>query len=79
MPDYHFIISGTAADGQTWKTSGVLQSTGHMATRWPELVDDALGESFRALTDGKAVYGKPGVGCKGPYSVNELHIEKIAE
>jgi hypothetical protein len=32
--------------------------------------------AFITLTTGRAVYGQPGVGCKGPYSTKMMMIEE---
>ena len=34
-------------------------------------------QSFNALTHGKAIYGKPGVACKGPYDIRSVRVEQI--
>jgi hypothetical protein len=35
-----------------------------------------MSEIFQQLTEGKAVYGQPGVGCKGPYTIKKIVIEE---
>ena len=71
---FQWEIAGTARDGQTWKTKGLITtSSGNF--------DDALisyvrEESFRQLTHGKAVYGRPGEGCSGPYKISKMLIEE---
>jgi hypothetical protein len=37
--------------------------------------NEVLAISFWKLLHGEAVYGKPGVGCDGPYEVRRLLIE----
>jgi hypothetical protein len=39
----------------------------------------AMEETFRQLTNGRAVYGEPGVGCRGPYGIRSLLIEEVAQ
>ena len=71
---YHFEIQGSAGNGQTWKTSGIVEDD---ANDMMGVFDDAMRASFNQLTDGKAVYGKPGVGCVGPYELRIVVIEKL--
>lgn len=68
---YQFTIKGTAANGQTWTASGSV----HTDNGLMKAADMALGQAFRQLTQGKAVYGKPGVGCRGPYQVDAFLLE----
>jgi len=73
--DYRYTISGEAADGQTWEVSGTLSiAQGDFALTF----DMAMREAFERLTSGKAVYGKPGVGCRGPYRFLRYSIEAVA-
>lgn len=66
---YDYRMDGTAADGQTWSTQGTV------VCEFGDALFNATRDSFRLLTDGRAVYGKPGVGCVGPYNVTRLSIE----
>ena len=68
-----YTISGSAADGQTWETKGDVEVP---AEHFPEVANIALAETFATLTQGKAVYGKPGVGCNGPYRIRRMVIEE---
>lgn len=63
-----FVIEGTAADGQTWTCRGTVDSD------YPDCLMDATRAGFQQLTGGKAVYGKPGVGCRGPYKINRFEL-----
>lgn len=69
---YLYTIEGTAAEGQTWTVSGDLSAP--RPGQFPEMCKRAMVESFRQLTAGKAVFGFPGVGCHGPYSITKLVI-----
>lgn len=70
---YKWSMSGTAAQGQTWATEGTLEkSAGEFST----LLFDAMAETFQRLTQGKAVFGQPGVGCRGPYAVKRFTVEE---
>lgn len=66
---YHYTMRGTAADGQGWETVGTIDIG---AGRFGQLAEIALRETFDKLTQGKAIFGKPGVGCRGPYRVTDL-------
>lgn len=72
---YRYEVSGTAAGGQTWTTKG------HVDTEQEgefSLVPDAVMRlSFAQLTKGLAVYGLPGVGCKGPYTFLRMLVERV--
>lgn len=74
MIKYTYTVEGKAADGQTWAVTGVVgvETRGEFH-RVPEA---ALRDGFMKLTQGKAQYGSPGVGCKGPYSINKLVVEE---
>jgi hypothetical protein len=73
MPTYTYTVIGTAADGQTWEASGEAKSAN--AGAFMEMLDFAMRSAFMKLTSGKAVYGKPGVGCRGPYTVTHLELD----
>jgi hypothetical protein len=77
MPKYTYEVQGTAADGQTWTTSGTVEMRreGDFAL----VPDIAMRLSFAQLTKGQAVYGLPGVGCKGPYVLLRLLVERAGE
>lgn len=77
MTHYQFMFEGTAADGQTWMTEGTV--TVMNEGQFGRALDEAQSQSFLQLTRGKAVYGKPGVGCKGPYRINKFVINRIEE
>jgi hypothetical protein len=66
-----YTIEGTSAGGQTWKTKG------RVSTDYPECMLDAMQHSFLQLTQGKAVFGQPGVGCRGPYKINRVELVTV--
>ena len=70
---YRYEISGTAAGEQTWTTTGISKDVTPGA--FQSVFDDALRETFQLLTEGKAIFGKPGLGCSGPYTLTRLLIE----
>lgn len=69
---YRYKMTGTAADDQSWETSGAIDIA---PGDFPSLSEIALRESFMALTKGRAVFGKPGVGCRGPYRIKNLTLD----
>jgi len=64
---YRWNISGVDANLNAYHTSGVANhdTDRHLL----EVMAQALQESFEQLTEGRAQFGKPGVGCKGPYTI----------
>ena len=74
---YRFEIKGTAAAGQTWETQGEVETA--RAGEFPAVPDLAMAKAFGILTNGNAVYGKPGKGCNGPYDIRWMLIEKLPE
>lgn len=66
-----YLVSGSASDGQTWEVRGEVRS--EFSDAWTTAMRDA----FDRLTDGKAVFGYPGMGgCRGPYDVHRVVIEQ---
>jgi hypothetical protein len=72
MTQYFYRMTGTAAQGQTWETTGSIELR---AGEFPDCAGVALQDSFLKLTDGKAVFGHPGLGCSGPYQVTEFAVQ----
>lgn len=72
MDKFSYRITGEASGGQTWETEGEYEL--HSPSALPDMFMDILAESFQALTHGRAVYGQPGRGCRGPYKVNTFVI-----
>lgn len=70
---YNYFIAGTAAHGQTWHASGTVAD---VQNDIPSVVNEAMRQTFLKLTNGKAVFGQPGVGCQGPYSINMVMLER---
>ncbi len=60
---YYYAIEGADATGNTWVTTGAVEG------EFMDCLTSAFRDSFQQLTRGKAIYGKPGVGCRGPYTV----------
>lgn len=74
---YSYEMSGKDSGAQTWKFTGTVTTKG--AGEFLSVPGQALKQSFEALTQGKAVYGNPGIGCKGPYRVTKLVIELLEQ
>lgn len=72
---YAYTVSGRAANDQTWEVSGEVSTDNPGAFKL--MIDAALRASFETLTQGKAVHGKPGVGCSGPYQITALTIKEV--
>lgn len=73
MRTYSYTVLGTAADEQTWEVSGSIQ-----ASDTPDVVavtQEAFRRVFDDLTGRRAVYGHPGIGCHGPYTVSSWTIK----
>lgn len=70
---YKFEMRGTAHDDQTWTTEGYVYCD------FNDIFDRAMRSSFEQLTNGKAVFGKPGIGCRGPYDILSVLIEQVKQ
>lgn len=68
---YKFAVEGTAADGQTWSTEHEFDCD------FSAVFVHGMRSSFLALTEGRAVFGRPGEGCHGPYNVTKIVIEQV--
>lgn len=77
MTAYRYTVEGLAADEQTWSVSAPIatKTAGDFALL-PAVVMRA---SFQALTEGKAIFGKPGLGCHGPYTITKFLIERDSQ
>jgi len=73
MKNYSFKIEGSAADGQSWSASG------NIYCEFGNAFNVAMAQTFDQLTNGKAIYGKPGVGCRGPYDIHRVTIEQVQQ
>lgn len=71
---YAFEITGSAADGQTWFVEGDVET--EKRGQFMDLPHKAMSAAFAALTGGRAVYGRPGLGCNGPYAVTRMLIKE---
>jgi hypothetical protein len=72
---YRYEVKGSAAQDQTWETRGEVET--YQAGDFPSVPGLALENSFMKLTAGEAIYGSPGIGCKGPYGITRMVIERV--
>lgn len=72
MNRYKFKIEGIDANNNTWTTTGTV--TGDFM----ECLTEACRQSFLCLTQGKAVFGSPGVGCRGPYKITNYELKALS-
>jgi hypothetical protein len=70
---YYVTIEGSAADGQTWTTKSEMHCEFH------DTFGVGMADCFDQLTNGTAQYGKPGVGCTGPYDIHKVTIERVKQ
>jgi hypothetical protein len=68
--NYNFQIEGSSANSQTWITSGKVYC------EFADAFNRAMSETFEQLTNGKAIFGNPGIGCRGPYDIHRVIIEQ---
>ena len=69
---FRFVVEGSARDGQTWSVSGDINAASAVRA-----FEQVASKAFRELTEGRAVYGKPGT-CQGPYDITLMKIERVA-
>jgi hypothetical protein len=72
---YTYEVSGTASGGQTWTTKGHVER--EKEGEFAQVPETVMRLSFAQLTQGQAIYGLPGVGCKGPYTFRRMLIERV--
>jgi hypothetical protein len=68
--DFGYEVEGSGSNGQTFTVTGEVT-----VSSWEKVFDEANRDCFIKLTSGKAVYGQPGVGCGGPYTIKKMTIE----
>ena len=70
---FKYQLEGKAADNQTWKATGAVRVAN--LGEFPSVSHKVMEDAFEQLTRGQAVYGKPGLGCRGPYRITRMLIE----
>lgn len=73
IEQWRFTFQGKTGGGVDWKTEG--ECVGDIADN--SVFSDAMRRSFQQLTGGKAIFGSPGAGCRGPYSITSFRLEKV--
>lgn len=73
MRRYRFEIAGTTGGGQAYSCEGVVESLNFNEA----IQEDAMRDSFQELTHGRAVFGSPGLGCRGPYKVTRFLLTEV--
>lgn len=71
---YAYEITGAAADRQTWFVEGEVET--EKPGDFMLAPHAAMRSAFDQLTHGKAVYGSPGKGCSGPYTITRMLIRE---
>lgn len=68
----NYTVKGTAGDEQSWTVSG---SVPHDIGA-ENALNGVMRDAFLQLTNGRAVFGQPGVGyCRGPYKIKRVELE----
>jgi hypothetical protein len=75
LPKYSYTVAGTAVENQTWTVTGEIVT--RPLTSFQRAPEKALRDALWKLTRGNAVFGLPGVACKGPYRITKLVIEVV--
>jgi hypothetical protein len=71
---YTYSIEGTGADSHTWQVEGTIPNVSPGG--FMDCFQKAMLAAFSQLTAGKATYGKPGVGCRGPYKITRVLLQE---
>lgn len=66
---YKWTLQGTSSNGQIWSTHGTV------TCEWHETFDKIGRDNFDQITQGRAVYGYPGLSCNGPYKITNMTID----
>ena len=70
MKKYNYHVNGKTAEGVGWTCIG------QMEVEFADLFNRVMVQTFADLTEGKAIFGRPGQGgCKGPYEVDRVILE----
>ena len=70
---YTFSVHGVGAEGASFEASG------NVVCEFADTFEAAMLETFTQLTHGRAVFGSPGVGCRGPYDIRRIVIEQVPQ
>jgi hypothetical protein len=72
---YKFTIDVTGSNNTYTATGDIDGSPGDFIG----VCERAMCECFQQLTSGRAIFGKPGVGCQGSYQLTRFTIEIIKQ
>lgn len=76
MKQFTYEVVYQAADGQSGLCTGEI---GIPAGDFQHAVGQVMRASFMQITQGKAVFGQPGKGCRGPYQVTRFLLQQKAD
>lgn len=71
IKQYTYTVNGSGSNEQTWEISGTVEC------EFIQMHARIMQDTFRRLTNGQAIFGKPGVGCEGPYDIHKIVIEQV--
>jgi len=70
---YQYSIEGTDGNGQVFTLGGTVRCV------WDDLLHAVTADAYNELTGGRAIFGKPGVRCRGPYDFHTILIEQVKQ
>jgi hypothetical protein len=73
IKSYRYTVEGSGSQGQTFTTDGIISCEFH------DVLNTAMLDTFDKLTKGRAVFGKPGMGCAGPYDLHRFIVEQVKQ
>lgn len=72
---YRYKYEGLTGSGNTWATEGTIEGDIAEVT----IHRETMRASFQQLVNGRAVFGVPGAGCRGPYTITRYTLEKVVQ
>jgi hypothetical protein len=73
MNKYMYEMVSADVDDNLVTTKGIIAASGYV-----DACSESQKDSFLKVTQGKAVFGSPGVGCNGPYTVVSFKLFMLA-
>lgn len=71
---WSYDVRGIDGNGNAWSVLGSTEVAEDQG--WMTVIENAIQDAFQQVTGGTAMYGCPGVGCRGPYKITHLSIEQ---
>jgi hypothetical protein len=68
---YHYRVEGKAPMDQTWSVDGDL------CCDWCNVMEYIMVQTHHELKSGKALLGKTGVKCRGPFEITRMIIKQM--